>query len=344
MKKKFINHFIFMIPNDLDHGAQNFFRRLQSSFKAENKSLFIESSEGNIIQKIFKIYNFSRDKNLVIFSTVNSNKLSLFVKILIPSLVIIPRLGNTVSLEINKNSIKFYIHKFFYFCLIQSSKKFIFQSKLMMDDFQDFFNFKKNKKFTVVHNGIELDKSTKYSTLPFKKSNKFIFLLVGTFKFQKGYEIFFKSLDYIDNNLISKIEFHICGDGQELDKWISFMQKHPHKGKVHFHGMTNPAKFYENSDAYILPSRFEGFSNSLIEALSFGLPCIVSDCPSANREVIRENYNGLFFNNLDSKDLAFKISDCYLGIDKFNKKSIKNDVFKRFSIEKISDQYMKLIM
>ena len=344
MKKNSEYQFIFMIPNELDHGAQNFFRRLKSSFNAENKLLFIESKEGNFINRVYKIFTLSRNKKVVIFSTVNSNKLSLIIKILIPSALIIPRLGNTISLELKKNSLKYIIHKFFYFCLIKASTKFIFQSQLMMKDFLIFFNFKENEKFTVVHNGISKKESLKDLPSISKKSNASIFLLVGTFKFQKGYDIFFHSLNHICKKVISNIEFHICGDGSEFDKWINFMHSHQYKEKVFFHGMTDPALFYKNADAYILPSRFEGFSNSLIEALSFGLPCIVSDCPSANREVIKENFNGIFFDNLDSEDLASKIENCYESLESFDKKNIQVDLFDRFSIENISNKYMKLIM
>ena len=344
MMAEFDGQVLFMIPNDLDHGAQNFFRRLAKSFKVKNKLLFIESNEGNFIARINKIFQLSKNKKLFIFSTVNSNKFALLIKILIPSITIIPRLGNTISLELKKYSVEYYAHKLFYFCLLCLSRKFIFQSQVMEQDFKNFFNFKNNKKFIILHNGIE------HSTIEHGKaskliaSNKKIFLLVGTFKFQKGYEIFFNSLEHVSNEIMTNSEFHICGDGDELYSWARFMETHKYKKHVIFHGMVNPTKFYQSSHAYILPSRFEGFSNSLIEALSFGLPCLVSDCPSANREVIAEYQNGIFFKNLDSKDLAKKIGEIYHNLHKFDNKLIIKNLYDRFSIDKISDKYMKLIM
>ena len=47
-------------------------------------------------------------------------------------------------------------------------------------------------------------------------------------------------------------------------------------------------------DAFVLPSEFEGMSNSLMEAMSLGLPCVVSDI-DANRELIEHDVTGLTF-------------------------------------------------
>ncbi len=56
-------------------------------------------------------------------------------------------------------------------------------------------------------------------------------------------------------------------------------------------------------DAFILASDFEGMSNSLMEAMSLGLPCIVSDI-SANRELITDGETGLLFPLGKCPDLA----------------------------------------
>lgn len=48
------------------------------------------------------------------------------------------------------------------------------------------------------------------------------------------------------------------------------------------------------STIFVLPTRIEGMSNALLEALAAGLPCIVSDIP-ANREVIDDGCTGLLF-------------------------------------------------
>ena len=45
-------------------------------------------------------------------------------------------------------------------------------------------------------------------------------------------------------------------------------------------------------DVFCLPSSFEGMSNSLMEAMAFGVPVVVSDIP-ANLELVTDEKNGL---------------------------------------------------
>jgi glycosyltransferase involved in cell wall biosynthesis len=59
-------------------------------------------------------------------------------------------------------------------------------------------------------------------------------------------------------------------------------------------------ELFSNAAAFVLPSEIEGLSIGLIEAMSYGLPCVASDIPE-NREVIADA--GLLFRNKDIDDL-----------------------------------------
>ncbi len=78
--------------------------------------------------------------------------------------------------------------------------------------------------------------------------------------------------------------------------------------KVIFHGnQKNIEHFYQESHVFVLPSISEGMSNSLLEAMSAGLPVIVSNIP-ANLFVITPEYNGLSFIGGNVSDLAHQLS------------------------------------
>lgn len=71
--------------------------------------------------------------------------------------------------------------------------------------------------------------------------------------------------------------------------------------------VADPLPILLEADVYVLSSRYEGMNNALLEALVGGIPVVVSDCPSGNREVVREGINGYFCKVNDSRDMMEKI-------------------------------------
>lgn len=67
------------------------------------------------------------------------------------------------------------------------------------------------------------------------------------------------------------------------------------RSQVHFHGHVHSAarlRAFEEADVFVLPSRTEGFPNTLLEALAAGLAVIAADA-GAVRELVRDGHDGL---------------------------------------------------
>lgn len=64
-------------------------------------------------------------------------------------------------------------------------------------------------------------------------------------------------------------------------------------------------ELFSNAALFVQPSELEGLSIGLIEAMSFGIPCLSSDIPE-NREVLGDA--GLLFRNRDVADLEKQIA------------------------------------
>ena len=54
----------------------------------------------------------------------------------------------------------------------------------------------------------------------------------------------------------------------------------------------NMAHWYARASVFVLPSRFEGFPNVLLEAMAAGCCCVASDCPTGPADLIDDHRNG----------------------------------------------------
>ncbi len=90
-------------------------------------------------------------------------------------------------------------------------------------------------------------------------------------------------------------------------------------------------KLFFAADVNVLPYKIIYQSGVLLMAMSYGLPVIASNL-EPNKEIIRDNENGMFFKNEDVKSLSQKIN-LFFGENALRKKIVKS------SIETIKDQY-----
>lgn len=99
----------------------------------------------------------------------------------------------------------------------------------------------------------------------------------------------------------------------------------------------------KNASIFAIPSAFEGFSLSLGEALSMGLPAVgCADCPSVNT-LIRNNHNGILTeSNPNSYAKALERLMIDEPLRKFYGKNGKKDM-QAFSPEIVWDQWDNLI-
>ena len=104
---------------------------------------------------------------------------------------------------------------------------------------------------------------------------------VGRLNHQKGYDLLLNMTDKICNEIKNRrIGLVFIGDGPELENLKKLAQKAPHRMKIVFAGYSaNAASECGAFDVFLMPSRFEGFGLTFIEAQAHGMPCVVQNIP-----------------------------------------------------------------
>ena len=130
-------------------------------------------------------------------------------------------------------------------------------------------------------------------------------LYVGNFSqgaHWKGFDVLFEAWAVVHSqNRNAKL---VLLGGGDRSVWEKYVVQLGCAESVEFAGwVSNPDFYYQKAAMFILPSRVEGLSNALLEAQSWGLPCVVSDIPG-NRAVVEEDVNGLVVSTGDADSLA----------------------------------------
>jgi len=95
--------------------------------------------------------------------------------------------------------------------------------------------------------------------------------------------------------LQAPVQVVIVGEGPEGPRWAALAKDLNIDGAVWFVGaMQDPLQFYQLADVFVLPSRYEGLSVALLEAMSSGLVPIASDI-AGNRSVVQAERTGYLF-------------------------------------------------
>lgn len=85
------------------------------------------------------------------------------------------------------------------------------------------------------------------------------------------------------------------------------------------------------TDVFVLPSRFEGMSNALLEAMAMARACLVSDIPE-NTELIHDGENGLVFE-------VGNPHDCYEKIKWLLERDDRREELGQHALKTVQQQY-----
>ena len=111
---------------------------------------------------------------------------------------------------------------------------------------------------------------------------------------QKGIDLLLEAYAALSPAIHSQWRLLIIGEGPEraaLEQRTSDLQL---AERIHFLGFQpDPSRYFRDAGVFVLPSRFEGMPNALLEAMGCGLASIVSDASPGPLEVVSDEQSGL---------------------------------------------------
>ncbi len=200
-----------------------------------------------------------------------------------------------------------------------------------------------SKKFIYIPNGIEIN-----TAIAKEKNNKIINILsVGRFVEEKDYKTAIKAIACLKNIVASGTDYQytIVGYGKLENEIRSLITDEGLDKLVKI--VINPEnveKYYLEADIYLLTSIFEGFPNTIMEAMTYSLPIVATKVGDMD-QLVKDNQNGFIVEVGDFESIADKLSLLINSPDKRNDMGkagymlLKNN----FSFETFEEQYFKFI-
>lgn len=159
-----------------------------------------------------------------------------------------------------------------------------------LDKARDFYSAKVQKKSFVIPNVF----IARTGNTPYSGERKKTIVSAGRFVIEKGYDVLIKAFAKVHEKH-PEYTMTIYGEGPFLGQYHKLAQELGVDELITYPGyVKDVAASVREDGVFVLPSRYEGIPNSLIEALSVGIPCVSTDCtPGGPMFLTKGGKNGL---------------------------------------------------
>jgi glycosyltransferase involved in cell wall biosynthesis len=136
----------------------------------------------------------------------------------------------------------------------------------------------------------------------------------------------------------------ILGEGPMRDALHTQVQAAGLEQRVFLPGSVgNIGDWYERAALYAMSSHFEGFPNTLVEAMAYGLPAVSFDCDTGPRDIIRHDVDGFLVAPEDTKAMGAALDKLMADEQLRQEFSLRAiEARERFSMKKVSDMWEDL--
>lgn len=196
-------------------------------------------------------------------------------------------------------------------------------------------------KIVEMPNGVEINGITPKTD--YNLHHPITVTFVGRLHPQKGLDTLLKAVHQIQQDQATpQWQINLAGQGPLEANLRHLVRDLGLEEQVIFHGQLESVyPILAQSDIFILPSRAEGMSNALLEAMAFALPCLVSDIP-ANTQLIQDQQNGIVFQTDSITDLADRLWMLIESRQLREKVGIaaRANILQNYTIDRIAERFL----
>ena len=301
------------------------------SYKYGGKVVDIKCTSVN--GKIGKIFNVLKRRSRLkkIFDTEQFDKIFAFME----SAYLPAILTGYPTIATVRNNIKVY-SKYITKYILPKAKKIVAVSK----DIEKQLNSLGMKHTKTIQNPIIIDNDYKIKE-DLTQYKPFI-LAVGRLHEQKNFKLLIES--FKNSKAKNELNLLIVGEGQKREELQELVNIYGLEKSIYLLGQKDNIKdYYLQCELFVLSSKYEGFPNVLVEALSNSCASISTNCPTGPSEIIVNNENGLLIQNENIDEMSKAIDRLYFD-ENLQKRFINNaqKSISHLSIEKIAREWIEL--
>jgi len=177
------------------------------------------------------------------------------------------------------------------------------------------------------------------------KPGQRVLLGAGRLTEQKGFDLLIAAFAELASRFPDWV-LVILGEGPLRSQLEGQVFAYGLQGRVLLPGVAgNIGDWYQRADIYVVSSRFEGFPNTLLEALAYGIPSVSFDCPTGPSDIIRHGVDGFLIPPGNLEELTQTLG--HLMDDERLRRCLgvrALDVRERFSVERIAAMWENLFV
>jgi phosphatidylinositol alpha-1,6-mannosyltransferase len=260
----------------------------------------------------FKVLKFllknARRYDLIYFSRPSSSSKELICRILGKDVI-----SHAHGTELTENHLKLSSNRKFHRTrtiwqklMFKISTKFVSKFIAVSDWTKDLLlnSGVKDEKIEVIHSAIDFQKYHNPNAKENRKKDSLNIVTVSRLHPVKNHKLVIEALEFTED-----VDYTIIGNGPSMWKLKKKVDRKGLQDRVKFKGeiTSNLEEHYHKQDVFVMPSEYEAFPVSFLEANAAGLPCISSKAggiPSA----IKEKKTG-FMVDPEPKKIAEKINE-----------------------------------